>query len=209
MKNRSFLFLFGLAAMILIVGLACAALSPTATSEPVSNPPTDSSISTSTSNDGSTPTASGSGELTTFTDKNSFYQIDLPSDWKHTTGNDTNIYWDRFTSPDEHAIIENLAYDDGTVWTGSQNGKAALLLLNNTYSFTKKEGDIRVTDDSIQKDGSERLTWTSKGGAYSGISYFEVRKRTTFLMFTAFWDNDYQSTYVDVLDKVISSYRQP
>ena len=196
MKNRSF-FLLGLAAMILIVGLACAALSPTATSEPVSNPPTDSAVSTSTS------------ELTTFTDKNSYYQIDLPGDWKHTSGNDTNIYWDKFTSPDEHAIIQNLAYDDGTVWTGSQNGQAALLLLNNYYSSTKKEGDIRVTDDSIQNDGSERLTWFSKGGSYSGISYFEVRKRTTFLMFTALWDNDYQSTYVDLLDKVISSYRQP
>lgn len=209
MNKRSFYYLIGLGAMVLVVGLACAALSSTPTTVPVSNPPTQASVSTSTSSDNGSTSVPSSGDLTTFTDKNKYYQIDLPSDWKHTSGTDTNLYWDRFTSPDTHAIIENVAYDDGTVWTGSQNGRAALLLLNRTYSYTKKEGDIRVSNDSIQKDGSERLAWTSKGGGYSGVSFFEVRNRTTFLMFTVFWDNDYQSTYVDSLDKVITSYRLP
>jgi len=119
------------------------------------------------------------------------------------------LYIDTFTSPDKNAFIENIAFDDGTVWTGNSNGKGALYLLNYRYSFTKKEGDIRISDDSIQNDGSERLTWTSKGGGYSGLSYFEVRNKTTFLMFTVYWNNDSESTYIDTLDKVVSSYRLP
>ena len=59
-------------------------------------------------------------------------------------------------------MVENIAYDDGTAFNGSENGKFALQIPNQNYSSTGKEGDIKVTDDSIQKDGSERLTWTSK-----------------------------------------------
>ena len=61
----------------------------------------------------------------------------------------------------------------------------------------------------MQKDGSERLTWTSKGGNYSGISFFEIRKPTAMLMFTVWWDNDYKDQYGDVLNQVIESYRIP
>jgi hypothetical protein len=213
MKNRSsFLFLFGVAAMILIVGLACAALSSTPTSEPVSNPPTESSVSTSTSNNGTTNTPSDtstSSGLVTFTDKNNYYQIDVPGDWKHELSTDKNIYIDTFTSPDKNALIENIVYDDGKVLSGNLNGRFALVLLNNYYSYTKKEGDIRISNDSIQNDGSERLTWTSKGGDFSGISYFEVRKRTAFLMLTIEWVNAYENTYIDKLNNVVSSYKVP
>ena len=82
-------------------------------------------------------------------------------------------------------------------------------MLHQFYSDTGEEGDIRVSDDSIQKDGSERLTWESKGGDYSGISFFEVRDRTAFLMFTVWWDNDYEDQYLDLLNSVIESYRVP
>jgi len=211
MKNRSFYYLIGLGAMILAVGLACAALSSTPTTEPVSNhPPTQASVSTSTSSDnGNTSVPSSSGELTTFTDKNKYYQIDLPSDWKQTESTGTHYYIDTFKSPDGKALVENIAYDDGTPFTGTQNGRFALQILNQNYSSTGKEGDIKVTDDSQQKDGSDRLTWTSKGGGYSGVSYFEIRNKTTFLMFTIDWADDSQSAYIDTLDKVVSSYRQP
>lgn len=210
MNNRGFLFFFGLVAMILVVSLACSALSPTPTSEPVSNPPIGSFSSTSTSNtNGGTDTSSSSGQLITFTDKNNYYQIDLPSDWKHTQSSGDHYYIDTFKSPDGNALVENIAYDNGTAFNGSENGKFALQILNENYSSTGKTGDIRVTDDSIQQDGSERLTWTSKGGGYSGLSYFEIRKKTTFLMFTVDWGNDYQSTYIDTLNNVVSSYRLP
>ena len=80
MKSRSYFYLFGLVVMMLVVGLACSALSPTATAEPASNSSTKPVVSASTDSSNSTP----SGDLTTFTDPNNYYQIDLPSDWKHT-----------------------------------------------------------------------------------------------------------------------------
>jgi hypothetical protein len=208
MNNRSFLYFFGLAAMILVVSLACSALSPTPTAEPVSNPPTESSSSTSNTNTG-TDASSNSDQLVTFTDKNKYYQIDLPSEWKHTQSSGDHYYIDTFKSPDGNALVENIAYDNGTAFNGSENGKFALQILNENYSSTGKTGDIKVTDDSIQQDGSERLTWTSKGGGYSGLSYFEIRNKTTFLMFTVDWGDDYQSTYIDTLNNVVSSYRLP
>ncbi len=209
MKNRSFLYLIAFAAFILAVGLACAALSPTPTAEPVSNPPTQA-VQPPTSESPSATTSPGTGsDLVTFTDQNNYYQIDLPGDWKHTESSGDHYYIDTFTSGDGKAVVENIAYDDGTAFNGSENGKFALQILNQNYSSTGKQGDIKVTDDSIQKDGSERLTWTSKSGGYSGLSYFEIRNKTTFLMFTIDWGNDSESQYIDTLNKVVSSYRLP
>jgi len=209
MKSRGLYLLLALVSGLVLTGLACSAVSPAATDtvQPTQQPaPTEAAVVAPT--DSSTVSNSGgSSATTTFTDKNNYYSIDVPGEWNHTTGTDTNTYWDRFTAPDKHAFIENIAYDDGTPWTGGSNGRGALYLLNHAYSSTGKEGDIRVSNDSIQKDGSERLTWTSKGGNYSGVSFFEVRNRTTFLMFTVWWDNDFESTYRDVLDSVVSSYR--
>ena len=195
MKNRGFLLLIGFAVLILAVGLACSALSST----------DGSTTSTSTG------TSTGS-DLITFTDKNNYYQIDVPGNWKYSqTVDKTNNYYylDQYKSPDENALVENIAYDDGTAFVSSQNGKFALYLLNTFYSNTGKEGDIKVIEDKIQNDGSDRLTWSSTGGGYSGVSYFEVRNKTTFLMFTVQWLDQYQSNYMDTLDKIISSYRQP
>ena len=103
--------------------------------------------------------------------------------------------------------MENLFYDEGNAFTGSVNGKFALALLHTFYSATGKEGDIRITDDNIQPDGSERLIWESKSGGYSGISYFEVRGGTTFLMFTIEWVNSAKGLYLDTLNQVVASYK--
>jgi hypothetical protein len=114
-----------------------------------------------------------------------------------------------FTAPDGHARIESIVFDDGEPFVGTQTGKTALLWLHQNYSTTGEEGDIRISDDSIQKDGSERLTWESKSGDYSGISFFEIRKPTAMLMFTVVWDNDFEDQYLDTLNAVIDSYRIP
>ncbi len=214
MKNRSLIYLSAFGAFVLAVGLACAALSPTSTAVPANTvspgnvSPSQAPAATSA---GST-TGNGGSTLTTFTDQNNYYAIDVPGDWKYSQVKDkTNNYYyiDQFKAPDGNAIVENIAYDDGTAFNGSDNGKFALYLLNTFYSNTGKEGDIKVSNDSIQPDKSERLTWTSKGGGYSGISYFELRSKTTFLMFTIEWTNDQQSTYMDTLNNVVSSYRSP
>lgn len=153
------------------------------------------------------------GGFVTFTDSNKLYSIDVPADWTYEQSADTennNYYIDTFTAPDGGAVVENIVYDDGTAFTGNQKSKFALYLLNTFYSSTGKEGDIRVSGDSIMKDGSERLTWTSKGGGYSGISFLEVRSNgTTFLFFTVDWGNDVEDTYIDTLNYVIESYTIP
>lgn len=156
---------------------------------------------------------SETGGFVTFTDQNDLYTIEVPADWiyEQTYDSENNYYYiDTFTSPDGGAVIENIVYDDGTLFTGNQKAKFALYLLNTFYSSTGKEGDIRVSDDKIMSDGSERLTWTSRGGGYSGISFLEVRSNgTTFLFFTVDWGNDVEETYLDTLNYVIESYTTP
>jgi hypothetical protein len=159
-----------------------------------------------------TPEQQSSGGLTTFTDQNKYYAIDIPSDWAYsqTVDSEKNYYYiDTFTSPDQMALVENIVYDDGKPFSGSDKGKFALYLLNTFYSKTGKEGDIRVSDDRIMQDGSERLTWTSKAGGYSGVSFLETRGTETFLLFTVEWVNSAEGQYKSTLDDVIASYRVP
>jgi hypothetical protein len=63
-------------------------------------------------------------------------------------------------------------------------------------------------DGQVQADGSERLTWESSSGEYSGISFLETRG-TTFLLFTVMWDDAYEDVYFDTLDYTVSSYSVP
>ena len=231
MKTRGYLFLIGFAAFLMLIGIACnGGATPTAQPQPPvqintnsgnTNSSTDTNsntnINTNTSN-GNTNTSndntntSSSGALVTFTDQNKFYQIQVPSDWKHTQTKDSqnNYYYiDTFTSPDSNAVIENIAYDDGTAFAGSDEAKFGLYLLNTFYSKTGKEGDIKVTEEKPQSDGSDRLTWYSKAGGYTGLSFLEIRNGTTFLMFTVDWSNDFKDQYIDTLNKAIASYKVP
>lgn len=205
-KSRGFLYLLGLMVLMLGVGLACGSPSPTAepTAEPVEEP-------TSAPAEPAADAPSGD-EWVTFTDENDYLELDVPGGWAYGQDRDEENdywYWDYFSSPDEHAGVESVVFDDGTAWTGGQSGKQALYMLHQFYSDTGEEGDIRISDDSIQKDGSERLVWESKAGDYSGISFFEVRNRTAFLMFTVWWDNEFEDQYLDTLNSVIESYRVP
>ncbi|MBI1855093.1 MAG: hypothetical protein HYR93_04410 [Chloroflexi bacterium] len=146
------------------------------------------------------------------TDENNYFQIEVPGDWKYSQTRDkqNNYYYvDTFTSPDGNAVIESIVYNEGTAFRGSDEAKFGLYLLNTFYSKTGKEGDIRVTEEKQQSDGSDRLTWYSKAGGYSGLSFLEIRGGYTFLMFTINWGNDYKDQYIDILDNVIASYRIP
>lgn len=202
MDKRGIHYLFAFVGLTLVAGLACSSASSTSQS----SGPT-ASVASSGPTDANT-----SAGLTTFTDQNSNFAIDVPAGWTHTQDVDKQSnywYWDVFSSPDKNAKVESVVYNDGTPWTGSQNGREALYLLNKFYSSTGKEGDIRISSDSIQKDGSERLVWASKAGKYSGESFFEVRNRMTFLMFTIWWTNAYAQQYEKTLDDVVASYRIP
>ncbi len=216
MRIRGFRYLLVFVSFIAAIGLACSMFGssptqaplPTVAPPPTQAPvkPTDVPVSTGPTDANTGPSSS---DLITFTDKNKYYSIDLPASWVHTTSSGDNYYWDTFTSPDKGAVVENYAYDDGIPWSGKDSGKYALAVLNQLYSKTGKEGDIKVTEEKLQEDGSDRLTWQSKAGGYSGISFFEIRGQTTFLMFTVDWGNDYENQYLDTLNNVIKSYRVP
>jgi hypothetical protein len=159
---------------------------------------------------GITPTpAVPASNLTTFTDQNKYYQIQLPKDWKHDPSSGSHYYMDTFTSPDGNAVIQNIAYDDGTPISGSTNAQFALNLLDKYFSTNSQTGSITISDTNMENDGSERLSWTSAATDASGISFIEVRNQTTFLIFTVEWKNKYKSQYFNILDQVTASYTVP
>jgi len=159
---------------------------------------------------GITPTqAIPASNLTTFTDQNKYYQIQLPKDWKHQQSTGNHYYVDTFTSPDGNAVIQNIAYDDGTPISSSTNGQFALNLLDKYFSTIGQTGSITISDTNMENDGSERLSWTSASEDASGISFIEVRNETTFLIFTVEWKNKYKSQYFNILDQVTASYTVP
>ena len=218
---KPFVFLL---AVIASVSLACSIFSGGGDAPAIDNPPAQPELPTKAPvieqpteapvvEQPTEEPSSGSGDFFTFTDQNDLYTIEVPADWEYqqTVDSENNYYYiDTFTSPDGGAVVENIVYDDGERFTGNQKGKFALYLLNTFYSSTGKEGDIKVTDDSIMKDGSERLTWESREGGYSGISFLELRSNgTTFLFFTVDWGNDVEDTYIDTLNYVIESYTIP
>jgi hypothetical protein len=159
---------------------------------------------------GITPTPQiPTGNLNTFTDQNKYYQIQLPKDWKHDQSSGSHYYMDTFTSPDGNAVIQNIAYDDGTPISGSTNAQFALSLLDKYFSTNGQTGSITISDTSMMDDGSERLNWASASTDASGISFIEVRNQTTFLIFTVEWKNKYKSQYFNILDQVTASYTVP
>ena len=225
MFNKRSVFFPFLAFLVFVISVGCLCTglangTPTEapvqqpTQAPTRVPPTEAPVQQPTTAPVVTdePVSNSSGGWVTFTDEKGFYAIDVPADWEyqHSVDSEDNYYYiDTFTSPDGGAVIENIVYNDDTPFTGGQNGQFALQILNQLYSKTGREGDIRISEDQIMKDGSERLTWTSKEGKYSGISFFEIRDKYNFLMFTVNWGNAVQDQYLDTLNTVIESYRAP
>ncbi len=230
MKSQ-YRMLFVFIAILVSISLACGAFSPAAepTVAPIPTnppPPTAAPLPTSDSqlpnpsgpsnpaggNAGNSQTSGTSSDIVTFVDQNNLLGFDLPGDWFYEHNDYDNYYVDTFTSPDESsAKIESLVYNDGTAFVKNQNGQFALNLLNTYYSSTGKVGDIRVLGDQIMNDGSERLEWTSKGGGYSGYSYFETRgdDNATFLMFTVWYINDVDQATLDTVNNAINTYYIP
>ncbi|MDT8307410.1 MAG: hypothetical protein RRC07_15875 [Anaerolineae bacterium] len=136
----------------------------------------------------------------TFSGPDGLFTIEVPTAWQYERSEAENTVVDTFYAPDGHAIIQNIAYDDGSPIGRSEAGELALDLLHSSYA-----ADIRIVDDRVQADGSERLTWTSASGDYSGISFFETRG-TTFLLLTTMYDNAYEDVYIDTVEYTIGSY---
>jgi len=155
------------------------------------------------------PPAIPASDLTTFTDQNRYYQVQLPKDWKHEHASGNHYYVDTFSSSDGNAAIQNIAYNDGTRINISTNAQLALDLLGKYFGGVGQSIPITVMDTSMMNDGSERLNWTSDAIAASGISFVEVRNDTIFLVFTVEWKNNYKNQYFNLLDQVVASYTVP
>ncbi|MFN2224439.1 MAG: hypothetical protein ACK2UH_17920 [Candidatus Promineifilaceae bacterium] len=139
----------------------------------------------------------------TFYGPDDLFSIEVPIPWTYEFEEEEDVIIDTFSSPDEHAFIQNITYDDGTEISKSDAGAFALGLLKEIYA-----DDIQISNDQVQPDGSERLTWSSPSGEYSGISFLETRG-TTFLLFSVLWDNAYEDYYYDTLNYTIGTYVVP
>jgi hypothetical protein len=140
-----------------------------------------------------------------FTCPDSLCSFDVPYAWSYSRNEDYNFTLiDQFKSPDGNALIENVVYDDGNA-ISQVKGQFALALLKEFYEVQ----DIVVTDDQVQQDGSERLTWYSREGGYSGESFFETRGATTFLMLTYAANDAFYDLYSDVWSGMLDTYAIP
>src|SRR5687768_5964634 len=212
MKQYRVFFIF--AALMLLVSLACGVFSsPDPTPVP---PPTTSAPSQDEPNAPAEPLGNqGSSEIITVEDQNKLYTFDLPADWTYEAndlGNaiysDVYMFADTWTSPDESAVIEGISgRSEGFDFDGTTSTRVALDMLNYYYSDTGQEGDIRISKTSTAEDGSTRFDWESKGGDYSGISWFEVRGTRTFLMWTVNWGNAADQAVLDIVDNAINTYQ--
>jgi len=230
MKSQ-YRMLFVFAILLLAVSLACngGSTPPTATLVPTNPPPptiapaptnvpppTADVPQPPSNNQLNTPPPSNnnSSDVITVEDQNQLFTFDIPGNWSYE-GNDLGnaiysdvyMYADTWTSPDGSAVIEGISgRSQGFNFDGTTSTGVSLDLLNSYYSSTGKEGDIRITKTSTAKDGSTRFDWTSKGGDYSGISWFEIRGTRTFLMWTVNWGNGADQAILDIVDNAINTY---
>jgi hypothetical protein len=153
--------------------------------------------------------ASASASLEPYTDVYAYddpdglFSLNIPRGWHLDVYTQPDAVADTFWAPDRLARIEIIKYDDGTVISKALAGSFALDLLHQRYSE-----DAKITEDKVQADGGERLTWTSKSGDVTGSSFFETRG-TTFLMLTYLSDNSVDYVYAPVLERLLQSYRVP
>ena len=139
----------------------------------------------------------------TFSGPLDLFTIEVPTPWRYEQTEGESAIVDTFYAPDEHAVIQNIAYDEGQEISRSEAGAFALELLRSYYA-----DDIQILDDQVQPDGSERLIWTSPSGDYSGTSFLETRG-TTFLLFTTMYDNPFEDVYLETLNYTIDTYEVP
>ena len=140
----------------------------------------------------------------TFNADYDYFTMQVPLAWYYAYTTTDDLIVDLFTAPDNKAFIESIIYDDGTVFDKSDIGRIVLEYLRNAYAE-----DLKVTDDQVQPDGSERLFWHSANNYLTGITFFERRGDTTILVLTLASDDDVWETYVDLFDMVLTSYDIP
>ncbi len=139
----------------------------------------------------------------TYTAPNNLFTMQAPMAWYYTYQEDKDTVLEEFRSPDNQAYIESIVYDDGTTYSKTEAGKITLNILREVYAQ-----DLKITDDQVQPDGSERLTWHSKAQGTTGVTFFETRG-TSFLLLSMVASNDTFDMYLDLFNNILASYDIP
>ncbi len=138
-----------------------------------------------------------------FTGPRDLFSFDVPVPWKHEILRANFVAVDSFISPDGRAQVQSIVFDDGTTISRAEAGTLALAMLRDYYAE-----DVDVVDDLVQPDGSERLTWVSPSGEFTGVSFFETQG-TTFLMLTLQYEAAVEDIYLDLLTYLVGTYNAP
>jgi hypothetical protein len=124
-------------------------------------------------------------------------RIKVPDGWINEVVSGEFTWVASYYSPDLHAVIQLLTYDDGELLSDAVAGNFALFLLNSYLST-----NIMVTVDHMLPSGIEQLEWHSPryNFNYIGTSSFHSFG-TTFVMLTVMYDIDYADFYLPVLER--------
>jgi hypothetical protein len=141
-----------------------------------------------------------------FVDGDELFSFNIPFSWLHERFNEPGVVVETFISPDRLANIQSIKITESREISKSEAGEIALDFLRGAY--TSGLGDIKITDDVVQTDGSELLAWSSEAGGHSGISFFETRG-SVFLMLTYFSGNDTYQLYLPTFEHLLESYIVP
>jgi hypothetical protein len=139
----------------------------------------------------------------TFKDQNNLYTIKVPA-WTYDYKTGQDIYIDSFSSPDGNAAIQTIVFDVKKNVTQSLAGQVALILLNQFY--TTGAGDIKISKDTPQPDGRERLDWRSKKSNLEGVTVFESRGHD-LILFSVFYGSQVKDVFTNSLNIVLDSYQ--
>jgi hypothetical protein len=130
-------------------------------------------------------------------------QLDIPEAWTHESQVREYSSLEIFTSPDQHAVLQAIVYDDGKEINKSVAGKFALVLLGNYFTQ-----DLWVTEDRLLPDGAEKLSWNSPEGGFQGTMQIYTLD-TTLLIIASVVDDEYQSDYWEVFQIAFGSISFP
>ena len=136
-----------------------------------------------------------------FSAPKNLFILEIPTNWTYQNNAIKNEILDRFISPDGHARIENITYDDGNAITRFKADRIALQLLQEIYAK-----DARIDEAKTQPDLSIRWSWASAKNGIEGTTFYETRG-TSFLMLTFFCDKDYKGIFNPLFNQLIETYR--
>jgi hypothetical protein len=138
-----------------------------------------------------------------FTEPNNLFILNVPSNWMYQYFIGENTIQNTFVSPDNHARIQNITYDDGSFVSPGQTDLIALELLQEIYAK-----DVRISEARTQPDLSIRWTWASKTGNIEGTTFYETRG-TSFLMLSLLSDTEDKKVFDPLFNLIIESYQLP